>query len=100
MLNFPNGGIGPYHVKGFTQQGIDMFMFGVGTMNGVMHYAHANTSHTESTDQIQKENQPNLGYLDCTQHDKGHKKQGEHHDGFDHHGCTGISAEVVVIEIG
>src|SRR5690554_1974385 len=53
MLDSPYAGISPYKVHGITHVFVDGLIFGIRTVDSIMHHAHSDPGHSKSTGDVQ-----------------------------------------------
>jgi hypothetical protein len=52
VLNLPYVGIGTNQIHDIAQESVDPWIFGIGSMDSIMHHAHSYSCHSQATTDV------------------------------------------------
>ena len=100
VLDFPDSGITTYEVHGVPKICVHFLIFGVRSMDGIVHNAHSDSGHSNSTYDIKTKKQQGGYHHSGIYENQGGKKNSEHDHGLQNHAFVGMSTDIVCLKIG
>jgi len=100
VLDLPNGGITTYKVHGISKIFVHFLIFGIRSMDGIVHNAHSNSGHSNSTYYIKTKKQQGGYHHSGIYENQGGKKNSEHNRGLQNHALVGMPTDIVRFKIG